>query len=99
MVKVTLVTWPPIVLCAVTELTALLTVAIVNELAGAKGLAVFNSPAAKLIRCGPPAASGAVAVMHTILSAVAFIVHWPARVAVPEEDGVRVPVGFNFSLK
>ena len=74
-----------------------MTVAIVNVLAGAKGLAVFNSPAAKLIRCGPPAANGAVAVMHTIISAAAVIVHWP-RVAAPE-DGVRDPVGFDFSLK
>ena len=99
MVKVTLVTWPPIVACAAPEFTALLTVAIFNVvLAGAKGLAVVNCPAANVILCAP-ADNTAVAVVHTIASVPAVIVQVADSVAVPPAAGTSTPTGFVLALK
>ena len=100
MVKVTLVTWPPIVACAAPELTALLTVAIFNVLSGAKGLAVVNCPAANVILCAP-ADNTAVAVVHTIVSVPAVIAQGAdSVVTVAEPDaGTSTPTGFVLALK
>ena len=97
MVKVTLVIWPPIGPCRAPEFTALLTVAIFNVLAGAKGLAVFNSPAANVILCAP-ADNTAEAVVHTIVSVPAVIVQGAVSVAVPDA-GTSTPTGFVLALK